>query len=95
MHYFLAIKLVFNLLQLKKLLDNTHAHQEQGVGFSFFNFVFVDKDLQKREVVLEHEFVHIRQLHSADVMLFELIAVLSWFRSEEHKSELKSHNDLV
>ena len=76
---FLSIKLVFNLLQLKKLLNNTAIHAKQGAGFSFFNFVFVDKDLQKREVVLEHEYVHIRQLHSADVMLFELIAVLCWF----------------
>ncbi len=76
---FLSIKLIFNLLQLKKLLENKTVHAKQGAGFSFFNFVFVDKDLQKREVVLEHEYVHIRQLHSADVMLFELIAVLCWF----------------
>lgn len=76
---FLAIKLIFNLLQLKKLLENSAVHQKQGAGFSFFNFVFVDKDLQKQEVVMEHEKVHIRQLHSADVMLFELIAVLCWF----------------
>lgn len=76
---FLSIKLIFNLLQLKKLLKNKTVHAKHGVGFSFFNFVFVDKDLQKREVVLEHEYVHIRQLHSADVMLFELIAVLCWF----------------
>jgi TonB family protein len=76
---FLAIKLIFNLLRLKKLINNTSVHHQQGAGFSFFNFVFVDKDLQKREVVLEHEYVHIRQLHSADVILFELIAVLCWF----------------
>lgn len=76
---FLAIKLLFNFLQLKKLLENTESHRSHGIGFSFFNFVFVDKDLQKREVVLEHEYVHIRQLHSADVILFEVIGVLCWF----------------
>lgn len=94
---FLAIKLIFNLIQLKKLLQNTPAHIEQGVSFSFFNFVFVDKDLQKREVVLEHEYVHIKQLHSADVMLFELIAVLCWFNPVVYfyKKSIKNIHEFI
>ena len=94
---FLAIKLMFNLLQLKKLLNNPATHAEQGVGFSFFNFVFVDKDLQKREVVLAHEYVHIKQLHSADVMLFELIAVLCWFNPVVYfyKKSIKNIHEFI
>ena len=94
---FLAIKLIFNLVQLKKLLENTSAHHEEGVSFSFFNFVFVDKDLQKREVVLEHEYVHIKQLHSADVMLFELIAVLCWFNPVVYfyKKSIKNTHEFI
>ncbi|WP_435354486.1 TonB family protein [Emticicia sp. SJ17W-69] len=94
---FLAIKLIFNLIQLKKLLQNSPAHLEQGVSFSFFNFVFVDKDLQKREVVLEHEYVHIKQLHSADVMLFELIAVLCWFNPVVYfyKKSIKNIHEFI
>jgi BlaR1 peptidase M56 len=94
---FLAIKLIFNLIQLKKLLANTPVHLEQGVSFSFFNFVFVDKDLQKREVVLEHEYVHIKQLHSADVMLFELIAVLCWFNPVVYfyKKSIKNIHEFI
>lgn len=76
---FLFIKLIFNFLQLKRILQNTESYSKFGAGFSFFNFVFVDKDLQKHEVVMEHEYVHIKQLHSADVILFEVIAVLCWF----------------
>ncbi len=76
---FLSIKLIFNFLQLKRILENTEGYAKHGAGFSFFNFVFVDKDLQKYEVVMEHEYVHIKQLHSADVILFEVIAVLCWF----------------
>jgi TonB family protein len=94
---FLSIKLIFNLLQLKKLLNNNSAHAKQGAGFSFFNFVFVDKDLQKREVVLEHEYVHIRQLHSADVILFELIAVLCWFNPVVYfyKKSIKNIHEFI
>ncbi len=77
--FFLSIKLIFNFLQLKKILENTEDYSKLGAGFSFFNYVFVDKDLQKHEVVMEHEYVHIKQLHSADVILFEVIAVLCWF----------------
>ncbi|GGD73110.1 hypothetical protein GCM10011514_41510 [Emticicia aquatilis] len=76
---FLSIKLIFNFLQLKRILENSESYSKFGAGFSFFNFVFVDKDLQKHEVVMEHEYVHIKQLHSADVILFEVIAVLCWF----------------
>ncbi len=76
---FLSIKLIFNFLQLKRILQNSDNYSKFGAGFSFFNFVFVDKDLQKHEVVMEHEYVHIKQLHSADVILFEVIAVLCWF----------------
>ncbi|MFY7912152.1 MAG: TonB family protein [Emticicia sp.] len=76
---FLSIKLIFNFLQLKRILQNSEGYSKFGAGFSFFNFVFVDKDLQKHEVVMEHEYVHIKQLHSADVVLFEVIAVLCWF----------------
>ncbi len=94
---FLSIKLIFNLLQLKKLLENKSVHAKQGAGFSFFNFVFVDKDLQKREVVLEHEYVHIRQLHSVDVMLFELIAVLCWFNPVVYlyKKSIKNIHEFI
>ncbi|AFK04352.1 TonB family protein [Emticicia oligotrophica DSM 17448] len=76
---FLTFKLLFNFLKLNSLLKDTDNHSKFGAGFSFFNYVFVDKDLQKHEVVMEHEYVHIRQLHSADVVLFEIIAVLCWF----------------
>jgi TonB family protein len=94
---FLTIKLIFNLLQLKKLLENTDSHRSHGVGFSFFNFVFVDKDLQKREVVLEHEYVHIKQLHSADVILFEVIGVLCWFNPVVYfyKKSIKNIHEFI
>ena len=94
---FLTIKLIFNLLQLKKLLKNTDLHRNHGIGFSFFNFVFVDKDLQKREVVLEHEYVHIKQLHSADVILFEIIGVLCWFNPVVYfyKKSIKNIHEFI
>ena len=53
-----------------------------GESFSFFNFVFLDAselsggDLER---VLTHELAHVRQLHSFDVLLAEVLTVVQWF----------------
>ncbi len=48
-------------------------------AFAFFNRVIVDRKLASRDVILEHEFVHARQLHSLDVIFFELMGIFFWF----------------
>lgn len=50
--------------------------------FSFFNYIFIDKDdyvsIGSNELLL-HEITHARQKHSFDVILLELVLVLQWF----------------
>ncbi len=50
--------------------------------FSFLNYIFVSKNLQNTkgwEKMLEHERQHIRQGHTFDVLLLEMIAIVQWF----------------
>ncbi len=50
--------------------------------FSFLNYIFVSKNLQNMqgwEKMLEHERQHIRQGHTFDVLLLEIIAIVQWF----------------
>jgi hypothetical protein len=53
-----------------------------GESFSFFRFVFLnrskvpDGDMDR---VLAHELAHVRQLHSFDIVLTELLTVIQWF----------------
>jgi TonB family protein len=50
--------------------------------FSFLNYIFVSNNLQNTkgwEKMLEHEKQHIRQGHTFDVLVLELIAVFQWF----------------
>ena len=50
--------------------------------FSFLNYIFVGKNLQNTkgwEKMLEHERQHIRQGHTFDVLLLEIIAIVQWF----------------
>ncbi len=50
--------------------------------FSFFRFLFVDwKKYKPFELnqIIAHEKVHIRELHSLDIILVEIFSVLLWF----------------
>ncbi|WP_343522225.1 M56 family metallopeptidase [Pedobacter sp.] len=49
------------------------------MAFSFFNFLFIDPELDQKTTILKHEMVHIRQKHSVDILLFEMIQISSWF----------------
>ncbi|MBC8053031.1 MAG: hypothetical protein H7Y13_08195 [Sphingobacteriaceae bacterium] len=46
---------------------------------SFFKSIRVAEDIPSRESILKHETVHADQLHSADVIFFELVSILNWF----------------
>ena len=53
-----------------------------GEPFSFFRFVFVDRSQARSadiDRVLAHELAHVRQLHSLDVVLAEVLSVVQWF----------------
>jgi len=54
---------------------------ESTVAFSFFKTIFLgdkitDKDQPK---IIAHELVHIKQGHSYDLLLFEMLRILCWF----------------
>lgn len=50
--------------------------------FAFFNMLFFDNTAalseQEKKKVLEHEVVHIRQKHSLDIIVLELVKILFW-----------------
>jgi hypothetical protein len=48
-------------------------------AFSFFNYLFIGTEAVEPELITRHELVHIRQKHSADVMLLELLKIINWF----------------
>jgi len=55
---------------------------EKFAPFSFFNLIFIPRqsdDDQTIDEIIEHEKVHIRQWHSLDIILVEMLIVLQWF----------------
>ncbi|MES2734555.1 MAG: POTRA domain-containing protein [Bacteroidota bacterium] len=58
--------------------------QEQAPAFSFLHFIFLGRhhnSLSPEEwsQVINHERVHVRQKHTLDLLLFEVVDVLFWF----------------
>lgn len=86
-----------NLAYLGKLMKSKTSGNEAKRAFSFFNMLFVSKSLNNRSTIMKHEFVHIRQLHSADIMLFELIAIFNWFNPVVYlyKSSIKQIHEFI
>lgn len=50
-------------------------------SFSFFHFIHLNMGLDKNEkqIVLEHELIHLKKMHSFDLILTEVLQTVFWF----------------
>lgn len=67
-------RLVFNLFAVKKLINVNKA----GSAFSFFGKKVIDQELPQMDVIDIHEEAHIKQWHTADILFFEIIGIITW-----------------
>ena len=83
---------VIRLIQITVLILANESEVRNGIRivkirrdvtpFSFFNFVFINRknaDQAGMKVMLAHELEHVRQRHSLDVMILELVTISQWF----------------
>jgi len=82
------VRFAFNLTGIYRLISSVPAKKIENIRliqiaqsqpFSFFNYLFIDSNLEKTDVVMTHEKTHIKQFHSADVLFFELLHIVNWF----------------
>jgi len=52
---------------------------DSNTAFSFFNFLFIGTKATGADTIIQHELVHIRQKHSADIIFIELLKIVNWF----------------
>jgi hypothetical protein len=66
--------------QFKNGLQITKTTQKL-TAFSFFNNIVIDENIgpEKTEEIIAHERVHIKQLHSYDLVAYELCKIIFWF----------------
>jgi len=72
---FFVGKLIYQLLAIQKMFT----HIASGAAFSFFRRKVITANVPNIATVHLHEDIHIKQLHSVDVIFFELIGILTWF----------------
>jgi TonB family protein len=57
--------------------------RHEYTSFSFFNFIFIGKSAtltdEEKALIIEHERIHAKRLHSLDVMLAHTIGIVFWF----------------
>ncbi|MFT3845103.1 MAG: M56 family metallopeptidase [Lacibacter sp.] len=85
-------KLMFQLFYMKQMQNraallssgkvNLYHVNENIVPFSFHNSIFINKTLHTEvelQEIIRHEFVHVKQKHSIDILLAELVFIVLWF----------------
>ncbi len=83
---------IFRILQILLKINNNKVEQAQGfklvlldketTPFSFLNYVFVSRNLLNEagySRMLAHELEHVRQGHSFDVIVLEILTAFQWF----------------
>lgn len=85
----LVVSVLFKLYSVLKLIFSHQRQKRSGYTlvlipnlpspFSFLGYLFVAGEQDLTPAVLRHELVHIRQKHSWDVLLLELIKAICWF----------------
>ncbi|MBN1273559.1 MAG: M56 family metallopeptidase [Candidatus Aminicenantes bacterium] len=89
---FFLFRFVLRLAQIQFLIRKCGYFNYNGVKvvltdedtapFSFFHYLFINKEefeSQGFERILTHEWAHMRQYHSIDLLLMECLTVIQWF----------------
>ncbi|HLP36722.1 M56 family metallopeptidase [Lacibacter sp.] len=88
----MGIRIVIQLFSLRRIKTNATLLNEgdvklfdvneQIVPFSFNKGIYINRQLHTEaelQEIIRHEFVHVKQKHSIDIMLAELLCMLLWF----------------
>lgn len=88
---FFLLRFILGLLQLVRMIVKHGFRKRKGYylvevpdqpsPFSFFGIVFIQPGMEEpgKGTMLQHERIHIRQLHSIDLLLLEFLCILQWF----------------
>lgn len=89
---FMLFRLLLQLFSFRKMMKKStliaskqvNIYQVDGkvIPFSFGNSVFINPRLHtpdELEEIIRHEFVHVKQLHSLDILFSELLCLLNWY----------------
>jgi TonB family protein len=88
--FFLAVRLIKHVSILYKTINRASIDKkgaarlirasEFPASFSFFNYVFINPSVNEAEVkeIMNHELVHVNQMHWLDLFLVEILRMVQW-----------------
>ncbi|MFW6257176.1 MAG: TonB family protein [Prolixibacteraceae bacterium] len=89
---FFLVRFIFRLIQIFLLVKRNSVHKNGTIKFvalsksyspfSFLNYVFINPDKEKEagfDKMVAHEMEHIRQGHTFDVLILEIMTIFQWF----------------
>jgi TonB family protein len=79
----MLIKVIFQSTPSKQNDFLVLESSENKSSFSFFQFIFIGQSDQlsalEKQQIIDHERVHVQQLHSIDILLMNVLNVFFWF----------------
>lgn len=92
-----VVFLIFLIVRLLKIRRVFRQGTHHANSFSFFHMLIVGDGVTMREKVIEHEYIHIKQGHSYDILFIELIRIFNWFNPVlyYYMKELKFQHECI
>jgi beta-lactamase regulating signal transducer with metallopeptidase domain len=88
----MLVRLLIQLLSFRKMMKKATKVSEEGmtiyqvddniIPFSFGNSIFINRALHNEtelQEIIRHEFVHVKQKHSFDIIWGELLCLFNWY----------------
>ncbi len=91
LRFFIGLRKIYRLYltgekAVRKSFTLVTNHQYH-LPFSFFRYVFISKKTPLKEgyqKIIQHELTHVKQWHSVDILLIELLHIFFWFNPILH-----------
>ena len=103
---FLLMKFVYNIVKIYKIkagkkietIDDVNYiyTNESHIPFSFLKNIYIPKD-NLDAMIIKHEMSHVKNYHSVDVILMEIMIAFQWFNPfiRMIKNELKNNHEFI
>ena len=103
---FFLMKFVYNIFKIYKIkagkkietIDNVNFiyTNESHIPFSFLKNIYIPKD-NLDEMIIKHEMSHVKNRHSVDIILMEIMIAFQWFNPfiRMIKNELKNNHEFI
>lgn len=103
-------RFILGLIQLRHIIHNSNFANKNGyrimitkqkiAPFSFWKTIYInelEKDSTEIDTILLHESIHIKQHHTLDVLLLEIVSILFWFNPFIHlyKKSIKEQHEFI